>query len=268
MSILIGFDHARNTGRATARVGVYAPAMGAGECMRVPLRTPGEETLVECDIFSIADLHSGAPPMPATNSSVSPAAALAALMTGLAERYAAEGRPGGDAAATALAHAARQVPASLPLLPHSFDAPLAQAFGDAPDDLGRLAAAAAPVIRWRPADLGEDRIGKPLADAMPMCELVGPDGMFLDAHIRVGLWVQTPGLTYGPRRHAAEETFLILAGQALWQAEGRADALQSTGAIIHHPSNILHTSITTDRPLLAAWRWSGEVGFEHYALTG
>ena len=39
-----------------------------------------------------------------------------------------------------------------------------------------------------------------------------------------------------------------------------------TGAFIHHPSNILHTSHTTDTPVFTAWRWSGDIGFDKYQL--
>ena len=99
-------------------------------------------------------------------------------------------------------------------------------------------------------------------------ELVGPDGIFLSEKTRVGLWVQTANLNYTTRTHAAEETFVILGGKAIWQAGDNAPLEEGIGTVIHHPSNTPHSNCTTNSPLLAAWRWSGDISIEQYTLKG
>ncbi|MCP5088188.1 MAG: hypothetical protein GY952_15455 [Rhodobacteraceae bacterium] len=188
------------------------------------------------------------------------------LLQELAVLYGAEGRSGGDAAAAALTRVARELPDNLPLQPTHYELVLRTGMAFDPQPLAEKALAALPYIQWGGSDLREDRIPEKLANDMPMCQLVGPDGMFFDAEVRVGLWMQTAGVIYGPRSHAAEETFLLLAGEAEWHAEGRENAIIASGATVHHPSWIAHTTITHHKPVLCAWRWSGEIGFDKYKL--
>ena len=105
-----------------------------------------------------------------------------------------------------------------------------------------------------------------LANQMPMCELVGPDGMYFNKDVRVGLLLQKKNIVYGPRQHKAEETFFIFEGEAEWWNEKTSNKTAGSGTYIFHPSNILHTSITKNKSILTAWRWSGEIGFDKYKL--
>ncbi len=50
MSPRIGFAPFANRGRAAARVGADAPAMGAGGRMPGPLRNPGQENSIKRDM--------------------------------------------------------------------------------------------------------------------------------------------------------------------------------------------------------------------------
>jgi hypothetical protein len=193
-------------------------------------------------------------------------AALRNLFSELADLYAAEGRPGGDAAATALRQTAHEIPANVAKRPTHYDAVLRATLALNPQPIATAIRDAIPFIHWGGSDMREDRIPEAMANQMPMCELVGPDGMFPNTNIRVGLWMQQANLKYGPRRHAAEETFLILAGSALWSMADEPPSKHGPGAARHHPSNILHTSITTTEPVFAAWRWSGDIGFDQYQL--
>ena len=101
---------------------------------------------------------------------------------------------------------------------------------------------------------------------MPMAELIGPDGLYYNDTVRVGLWLQNKDIVYGPRQHEAEETFFIFNGEAHWWTDECELELKGPNSYVFHPSNILHTSITTDSPVFTAWRWSGEIGFEKYKL--
>ena len=193
---------------------------------------------------------------------------LAELLEDLAALYAKEGREGGDAAAEALRQAAGKVEASTPVQPNSYEAELRIGLSLSPEPIAARILTAMPYIRWGAADLRNGRIPDDLAENMPMCELVGPDGMIHHETVRVGLWLQTPNVIYGPRAHAAEETFLLLAGEAFWSVYEQPPARQGAGKTVHHPSYIQHTSITKDQSVFAAWRWSGDIGFDKYALKG
>ncbi|MCP5072928.1 MAG: hypothetical protein GY947_06485 [Rhodobacteraceae bacterium] len=199
---------------------------------------------------------------------MSGSAALYNLLTELAQLYSGEGRAGGDATASALRKAAGEMPAEMPELGTPYATELRSVLALNPEPIVRNILTALPYIRWGAADLREGRIRDALAERMPMCELVGPDGMFANDDIRVGLWMQAADVVYGPRRHAAEETFLLLAGSAGWSTKENTPERRDGGATIFHPSNILHTSITTDEPVFAAWRWSGDISFDKYALKG
>lgn len=193
---------------------------------------------------------------------------LAELLEDLAVLFAKEGREGGDAASEALLQAAKNVDPLLADRPNPYEAELRAGLSLTPEPIVGKILAAMPYIRWGASDLRDGRIPDDLAENMPMCELVGPDGMFHHDTVRTGLWLQTPDMIYGPRAHAAEETFLLLAGEALWSVNEEHSAPQGAGKIVHHPSYIQHTSITKVKSVFAAWRWSGDIGFDKYALQG
>ena len=188
------------------------------------------------------------------------------LMIELSELYGKEGRPGGTAAAIALEKAAGDLRTPLPHIESPFHGTIKDALDHTPEPIARTLKAAMPYLVWGASDLREGRIPDDLANQMPMCELIGPDGMFVHSELRVGLWVQHKNVVYGPRSHAAEETFLILAGSALWSTGEKAPSRLGAGCTVHHPSNVVHTSVTQEIPLCAAWRWSGEIGFDQYEL--
>jgi len=192
--------------------------------------------------------------------------ALQSLLNELADVYQTEGRAGSDAAANALRTAAQSVPESPENIPTHYADALTQTLQTSDHPLAALIITAIPYIRWGGADLRDGRIPDALGNQMPMCELVGPDGMFPNTDVRVGLWMQEANVQYGPRRHAAEETFIQIAGSAFWSTQNSAPTQHPTGAFIHHPSNILHASNTTDTPVFAAWRWSGDIGFDKYSM--
>ncbi len=103
---------------------------------------------------------------------------------------------------------------------------------------------------------------------MATAELIGPDGLFYHPSVRVGLFMQSAGLDYVMRRHVAEETFIMLGGSDYWSCDGSAPVRAETGAMLHHPSNAPHGSRTDDEPLIAAWRWTGDIGWDGYELIG
>jgi len=103
---------------------------------------------------------------------------------------------------------------------------------------------------------------------MAASDLVGPDGMIYSQHLRVGLFVQSANLNYVTRKHAAEESFIMLGGSAYWHTDTNPPKLCHPGDIIYHSSNTPHASITKDEPFIAAWRWTGDIAHNTYTLTG
>lgn len=193
---------------------------------------------------------------------------LDALLEALAEIYAAEGRPGGDVAAAAL-RAARGRPFAPPGAPLAIAGEIARALALSPaHEVIDAVRAAADLLPWYYPGLADGRIRPDVSLATASVELVGPNGMIPAEGVRVGLFVQGPRHEYPTRTHAAEETFFIIAGTALWQAGDAPPAPHPPGSYVFHASNLPHASVTRDEPVLAAWRWTGEVGRESYRLHG
>ena len=192
---------------------------------------------------------------------------LSPLMIALAGLYAAENRPGGYETARALLQTA-DIEADLPHHPEGpiHDQLMAALAGDA-HPLAPLIRAAEPYLRWEFSSLG-GRIRDDIARGMMQAEIIGPGAIFEHASVNVGLFVQGANLDYVTRRHAAEETFIVLGGGALWQRGDEPQHFGGVGAVIHHPSMMPHTDCTRESPLLAAWRWTGDISVEGYTLTG
>jgi hypothetical protein len=124
------------------------------------------------------------------------------------------------------------------------------------------------LIDWHNSGLADGRIRPDIANHLATAELVGPDGMIYSEHLRVGLFVQSANLNYVSRKHAAEESFIMLGGSAYWHTDDNPPKLCKAGDIIYHSSNTPHASITKDEPFIAAWRWTGNIAFDTYTLTG
>ena len=186
----------------------------------------------------------------------------------LARLYGAEGRHGGDEAATALRSALSSFPCVVPepynYLPGVAEAALA--LDPHPD--AAIVASALPSIRWFHVVDSLQSIGTDMGNRMLVSELLGPNGMVFHEKVRVGLFVQCPNLDYVTRSHNAEETYVILGGEGYWSKGIDGSVLKKAGDTVYHPSGIPHSSRTTDMPTIAAWRWSGDIRYDTYACAG
>jgi mannose-6-phosphate isomerase-like protein (cupin superfamily) len=192
---------------------------------------------------------------------------LSPLLTALAGLFAAENRPGSLAAARALLAAAKTNTPLKEAAPPAMAAALETTLAESPHPLAPLIRDAARYLYWQDCGLN-GRIRDTLASNMMMAEILAPDGLFPANDLRAGLWLQRPQLTYPTRSHPAEETFVILGGQAIWQMGDGAQYSAGCGEMVFHPSHIKHSTRTKDVALLAAWRWSGDISFERYSLKG
>lgn len=190
------------------------------------------------------------------------------LLSLLAQLYAAEGRPGGDLAAKALQAALADFPRDLPE-PYNYMPGMAErALAIDPHPQACIVAAALPAIRWFHVTDSMQSIGNEMGAKMLVSELIGPDGMIYNDHVRVGLFVQCPHLDYVTRTHGAEETYVILGGEGYWATHDNSPVPKRAGDVVFHPSYIPHRSHTAEKPTIAAWRWSGDIRYEAYACAG
>jgi hypothetical protein len=125
-----------------------------------------------------------------------------------------------------------------------------------------------PLIDWHHSGMSDGRIRPEISDHMATAELIGPDGMIFCETVRVGLFAQSANLDYVTRKHAAEESFVMIGGSAYWHADDTTPRLCKSGDMIYHSSNTPHSSVTRDEPFIAAWRWTGDIGYDLYTLTG
>ncbi len=111
-----------------------------------------------------------------------------------------------------------------------------------------------------------DRIPEPIGSKLSVVELLGPNGLVICDHCRVGLLLQMPDLTYPAHAHAAHELYLVLSGTAEWQLGDASPQTKPPGSFIHHPGGHWHAMNTRSEPLLAIWGWTGDIGFESYRI--
>lgn len=110
-------------------------------------------------------------------------------------------------------------------------------------------------------DLTEDSI----AAMISVATLMGPEGPIPAPDVRLGLAYMRPNSYYPLHLHDADETYLIVAGQALWTA-GDDVRMRGVGEMIHHPSLMPHAFQTGPEGFLAIWRWSGDINTHSYAF--
>ena len=191
-------------------------------------------------------------------------AAFRRLAAALADAFDGEGRPGGDEASEALREVLVRAPP-----PAAIPDPAVRSAAEAALALpGALAiapvvAAACGTIAWRPFGAGVER--KPFS--LGTVELIGPTGMAEHPRVRVGLFLQAPEVAYPRRVHAAEETYLVIGGSACWQVGDGPFDRRGAGAYVFHPSYAPHASRTGREPMIGAWRWTGDIRRETYALA-
>jgi len=95
--------------------------------------------------------------------------------------------------------------------------------------------------------------------------LMGPDGPIPAPDVRLGLVYMRPDSYYPLQLHDADETYVIVTGQALWTA-GEDVRMRRAGELIHHPSLMPHAFRTGPEGFLAIWRWSGDINTHSYAF--
>lgn len=106
---------------------------------------------------------------------------------------------------------------------------------------------------------------KSIAALISVATLLGPEGPIPAPDVRLGLVYMQPDCYYPLHIHDADETYAIIAGQALWTA-GDDVRMRGAGDMIHHPSLMPHAFRTGPDGFLALWRWSGDINTHSYAF--
>jgi len=189
------------------------------------------------------------------------------VLTDLADLFDAENRIGGHTTAQELRAISQR--SHTPLAPaHSaLNETIQTALSLDPHPIAAKIKNIMPLIDWHNTGLDGERIAPDIAGQLAFAELVGPDGMIFSEHLRVGLFVQAANVDYVARVHGAEETLIVLGGKGYWQVGDQKAAQLVAGDTSHHASMTPHRSLTTDSPVIAAWRWSGDIGYDTYSVT-
>ncbi len=191
-------------------------------------------------------------------------AAFRALLNALADAYGQEDRPGAREL-VALLREGGPVPEPAP--PYRYDAAILAATEGARHPAAQAARAAHSLLRWNATGILETLIPTTVSDMFAVAPLVGPGAIIGSDRVRAGLFMQLSGSLYPPHAHSAEETYIMLAGEADWQLDLGDWHRHGPGAMIHHPGEAPHATRTHAMPILAAWRWSGDVRSETYRMV-
>lgn len=123
------------------------------------------------------------------------------------------------------------------------------------------------VLPWSRTGILDDQITDEVSNIFAVARLVGPGALIESESVLAGLFVQRSGAFYPAHAHSAEETYAMLAGTAEWQVDFGAFERRGAGDLIHHPSYAPHATRTGALPILAAWRWSGDVRPDTYRMV-
>ena len=102
-----------------------------------------------------------------------------------------------------------------------------------------------------------EEVGQDFLNRYGWFELVGPEGHYRSDEIRAYVAYWGENLYYPWHLHEAEELYYILAGEALFEAEGETPVTLRPGDIRIHRSNQPHQMTTGASPVLALVLWRG-----------
>lgn len=185
------------------------------------------------------------------------------MLRAIAEVYETEADPQGPhTAKTLLATPSPMALGTVP--PCLLDAGIRAVLADSTHPTARSVLAAQSFLPWGSNPV-EGNTEKSLAAMISVLTLMGPEGPIPAADVRLGLVYMRPESYYPLHLHDADETYVIIAGQALWTA-GDDTRMRGVGDMIHHPSLMPHAFRTGSEGFLAIWRWSGDINTHSYAF--
>lgn len=185
------------------------------------------------------------------------------LLSALAAVYAAEPREeAGRTARLLIEEGPRHLGAPRPAPPEAAAMRALLAGSDHP--AARAALEGFGMIPWARNDL-EGRTAAEAAGISAVATLLDPAGPIPATDLSMGVFYQYPNTYYPLHNHDADETYVIIAGSAVWTA-GADTRLRGAGEAIHHPSRMPHAFRTGPEGMIALWRWSGDINTRSYAF--
>ena len=122
--------------------------------------------------------------------------------------------------------------------------------------LTRSIADAAHVLRWQQS-YSVSEVGAYHLANYGWFNVLSPVGPFISDAFRISVGYWEKGLTYPQHAHTPEEIYLVLAGGAVFESEGRDAVCAGPGDLIHHTPSQWHGFSAEDSPILAMAFWKG-----------
>lgn len=128
-------------------------------------------------------------------------------------------------------------------------------------DAAELAACIRPLAPWLRWTFGypEHPMFPELESQVAFAQMVGPGDMAHSDELLIGLALLAPHTVYPAHAHPAHEIYLPIGGTGIWSRGASAAEAQAPGAIILHPSNVVHTTVSHADPVLAIYFWRGDL---------
>ena len=120
----------------------------------------------------------------------------------------------------------------------------------------KLLASLANHIAWGQTYSAQD-FGAGFLEKYGWTEFIGLRGPIPSNRMACGFLFLGPEIEYPRHSHEAEEVYVPLTGQTLWQHANQDWAYRAPGLPIHHASRVPHAMRTETVPLLALYLWRG-----------
>ncbi len=113
-------------------------------------------------------------------------------------------------------------------------------------------------LHWEQTYCAEDGlVPQSMLDGYAYADVIGERGPFVSDRIRSGILVFGPGIDYPTHHHAAEEIYVLLAGNADFSLHGDAPARHRAGDVVYVDPNRPHALSTRKKSLVIFYLWQG-----------
>ena len=123
-------------------------------------------------------------------------------------------------------------------------------------------------FHWVPPQTSSDPLYQQHSLFKAHVELLGPTGLVPSSSIRMGLYGMLPHAEYGIRTHPAEETYIMLAGNAFWIRGDNPYQQAFAGERSYHPSMMPHATKTEKSAFMSIYIWDGDIATDNYQYLG
>ena len=146
------------------------------------------------------------------------------------------------------------VPRSLPVL--SWMPAAVEAVGKQTEFMVKMLASLTNHLTWGQTYSAQD-FGAGFLERYGWTEFIGLRGPIASERLACGVLFLGPQIEYPRHRHEAEEVYVPLTGQTLWQCGDQGWVYRPPGVPIFHSAWIPHAMRTESIPLLALYLWQG-----------